>query len=1358
MRTGDVIADRFRIEQTAGSGGMGTVYRAIDLTNGESVAMKVLRDPNEDHSRRFAKEAEVLYNLRHPRIVRYIAHGRTEDGRLFLVMEWLEGQSLSHTLKRRAMTLQQAYEVAMGATEAVAVAHEKGVLHRDIKPGNMILVDEDLSRVKLLDFGLARFGFGAGGMTQTGELLGTPGYMSPEQARGDRDVDARADVFSLGCVLYRCFTGRRAFEGEDALAVLAKLVLETPPPASQVRPGVPEPLDELLASMLAKVRDERPADARVVHAALSSMVDDVQRASGVPVAPAPGPEPLPSITVKEQKVMCLVLARLDPGDVSTRGRDGERMQVVQAAVQPFGGKLDRLIDGTLLVSFPIGTPAEQAARAGRCAIAMRAVMGNAPIALAAGRGLLAGGALLGDAIDRAANLLNLRRTDAVRIDDAAAAIMRDRFDVRRDKDGFFLRGVQSEDLYTRRLLGRPTKCVGRARELRNLEALFEECVSEPVARAVLVTAPAGVGKSRLRYELLRRLIEKGAVVDEDGEEVAFQIWLGRGDPMSAGSAFGMIANAIRQATGVRTGESLELRRRKLFGRVKKRLPASEQQRVAQFLGELIGTPFDDDGSVQLRAARQDPMLMGDQMRRAFEDFIAAECRYRPVLLVLEDLHWGDLPSVNFLDSALRNMSESPFMTLAFSRPEVHDLFPNLWAERDLQEIRLSRLTRKAATKLVRQVLGEVSEEVVERIVDRAEGNAFYLEELIRAVAEGKGEKLPESVLAMVQSRLDELDGEARRVLRGASIFGQVFWRAGVAALVGNKRAADLDDWLMDLEEREMIARRPESRFPEEQEYVFRHALLREAAYAALTENDRELGHRLAGRFLEDAGEKEAVVLAEHFERGGEVASSVRWYTRSTEQALEGNDLQTAVSRAERGISLGPKGPELGTLRLLQADAHRWRGEFQEMEDRALVAMKELPKGESPWCKAVAEIAVACRALGHYDQLVHVAEELSKLEPLPHFEAAYTEAAARTAAQLFIIGWAKHGDALLARIEGRERVLQATHPGAVAWIQHARAFGALYAGDPGAYLSLCENAAALFEEAGDLRSVANARVYLGFAYIEVGGFAEAEVALRDALASARRMGLYNVVATAMNNLGIALARLGQLDEAMRVEAEAIHLASTQGDQRIVGASRHYLALIHKLRGELAQAEQEALQATEVLQVAPPLRAHALATLGHVRLAQGRTREARKAAQEAIRLLEKLGGIEEGETTVRLVDAETLHACGESDAARAAITVAVARLDERARKIKDGSWRKSFLERVPDNAQTLARADEWLERELGRAKRRSGHPEISDEPTEATNEPPREMTEGGASGPGQAITEPSPRTSTKSTETSSVPPES
>jgi len=1221
---------------------MGTVYRALDQHTGEPCAMKVLREATEDHVRRFAKEAEVLFKLRHPRIVRYIAHGRTEDGQLFLAMEWLEGESLSSVLRKRALTPTEAYRLALGASEAVAFAHEHGVLHRDIKPGNLELVGGELERVKLLDFGLARMER-SGQLTNTGELLGTPGYMSPEQARGDRPNDGNAVLAEL-----------RPIEGEVAAAVA----------------DMPEP--------------------------------------------APATEALPSITVKEQRVMSLVLARLEGG----AGHNGQpRMDALQAAVAPFGGQVDQLIDGTLLVTVASGAPAEQAARAGRCALAMRATLGRVPIAQAAGRGLLAGGALLGEAIDRAAGLLALEHADAIRLDDAAAAMMRERFDIARDEHGFVLRGTKGEDDYTRRLLGRQTKCVGRARELRNLEALFEECVAEPVARAVLVTAAAGVGKSRIRYELMRRLIDRGTVVDEDGEKRRFQIWLGRGDPMSAGSAFAILSSAIRHATGVRMGESLDLRRRKLMARVAKCIPNEEQQRVAEFLGELIGTPFDDEGRVQLRAARRDPMLMGDQMRRAFEDFVGADCRRMPLLLVLEDLHWGDLPSVSFTDSALRNHADEPLMVLAFSRPEVHDLFPKLWSERDLQEVRLSRLTRKASAKLVHQVLGdEVSDDVTERLVERAGGNAFYLEELIRAVAEGKGDKLPESVLAMVQTRLSELHGEARRVLRGASVFGQVFWKRGVSTLIGEKRGADLDDWLTDLEERELITSRPESKFPEEREYVFRHALLREAAYAALTENDRELGHRLAGRWLEAAGEEQAVVLAEHFERGGDAARAVRWYQRAAEQALEGNDLEAAVARAERGVTCGAEGEALAVLRLLQANAHRWRGEFAEMEERAAAAMQHLPKGESRWCKAVAEIAVACRANGNYDPLVKIGEELLRLKPLPMFEAAYTEAAARTAMMLLMIGWTKHGDALLSRVARAEPMLANTHPAVVAWIYPARAYGALFAGDPGTYLQLCDAAAGRFAEAGDLRSVANTSVHLGFAYIEVGAYREAEAALRDALAAAKRMGLHNVVASSLNNLGIALARLGELDEAVVMESQAIQLAATQGDSRVEGGSRHYLATIHMLRGELSHAEAEATAAAEMLRVAPPLRAHALATLGQVRLAQSRVPDALGATHEAMSLLESLGGIEEGEASVRLAHAEALFASGDTQKAHSVIAVAVSRLVERAQKIREGRWRNSFLNQVPDNARTLSLAHAWVGQD-GAAEAQK----IVDESTEAMDEP-------------------------------------
>src|SRR5262249_36090251 len=162
----------------------------------------------------------------------------------------------------------------------------------------------------------------------------------------------------------------------------------------------------------------------------------------------------------------------------------------------------------------------------------------------------------------------------------------------------------------------------------------------------------------------------------------------------------------------------------------------------------------------------DAMLMGDQMRRAWETLLAAETSEGALVLVLEDLHWGDLPSVRFVESALRALADRPLFVLAIARPEVHDLFPKLCGERGLTELRLGELPKKGCERLVRELLGEsVGAATVHAIVERASGNAFYLEELIRAVADGKDDRLPETVLAMVESRLASLDPEARRVLR-----------------------------------------------------------------------------------------------------------------------------------------------------------------------------------------------------------------------------------------------------------------------------------------------------------------------------------------------------------------------------------------------------------------------------------------------------------------------------------------------------------------------------------------------------------------------------------------------------------------
>src|SRR5262249_45931732 len=353
------------------------------------------------------------------------------------------------------------------------------------------------------------------------------------------------------------------------------------------------------------------------------------------------------------------------------------------------------------------------------------------------------------------------------------------------------------------------------------------------------------------------------------------IWVGRGDSLRAGSTLDLLAQALRGVFGILGGEPLAERHDKLRARVAQYVPAAQQKRVTEFLGELIGASFPaDDEGASLRAARQDAQLMSEQMRKAWMDFLHAETSVHPVLLVLEDLHWGDFGTVRFIDTALRDRGEQPWMVLALARPEVLEVFPKLWAERqNVQEIRLKELRRKASERLVRQVLGDsIGPETLDHLVKQADGNAFYLEELIRAAAEGKDKSLPETVLAMVEARIGRLKIDARRVLRAASVFGEVCWDGGVVVLLGGAMSpAMVGERLAKLVAQEVLGVRPASCFPEQRELTFRHSLLREGAYATLTEEDQRLGHRLAGEWLEQRGESDPMVLAGHFERGGDSA-------------------------------------------------------------------------------------------------------------------------------------------------------------------------------------------------------------------------------------------------------------------------------------------------------------------------------------------------------------------------------------------------------------------------------------------------------------------------------------------------------
>jgi eukaryotic-like serine/threonine-protein kinase len=1291
MQPGDVVADRFEILASAGAGGMGVVYKAHDRTTGDTVALKVLQPLHTGSDVRFVREAVALSAMKHPGIVRHVTHGTTSDGRPYLAMEWLEGEDLAQRLTRGPLELTDAIALARRVAESLAAAHAQGMVHRDVKPRNLFLVDGNVRDVRLLDFGLVRLRDQASALTGTGFILGTPGYVSPEQVRGARDVGPAADVFALGCVLFKCVTGAAAFIGEDLVALLAKVLFEDAPLVSELRPGVPAELDELVTRMMQKEIARRPHDAGALAVeleALESLVASaVPRRLSVP----------PHLTGTEQRIVSVVVAdmtgrsqnepTLTPEEVATIEISASRVREV---VTPHGARLEALPNGCVVAILSGSASAiDQAAQAAHCALAIRSEAPASVIALATGRAIVGSRGAMGEVIDRAVELVRGAHGAAgIHVDPTTAGLLDPRFELggfdehaeASSSSSLVLRSERATRTPPRLLLGEPTPCVGRDRELRALEAIFEECMGERSARVILVTAPVGVGKSRLRYELVRRLLQRSPA----------QMWIARGDPMSSGSPLGMLGELVRGAAGVLDGEPSADRQRKLHARLSRHFVGADLVRITEFIGELAQIPSTAEPSAQLRAARRDAMLMGDQMRRAWEDLLGAECSDTPLVLVLEDLQWGDLSTVRFVDSALRARANSPLMILALARPEVHELFPGLWSQRALTEIRLAELSPRASEKLVRSVLGEsATDAVVRGLVQRAEGNAFYLEELIRSAAEGHGAELPGSVMAMIQARLDGLEGDARQALTAASVFGQTFWSGGVASLLGGAgRAGDVDSWLEELVVRELVTRRTETRFPSQREYVFRHAVVREAAYGLLTDANRKLGHRLAGEWLEGLGARDAMLLAEHFERGGSPERAVGWYRRAAEQALGGNDFAAASERAGRGVACGASGEQLGVLLLIQTEALGWMADFAAAAERAREAMRQLPRGSELWYAAAGEIARAIGRLANADALAGVVTELTSPDLESDGSSARVAALARIAVSLLILGGPETARTLLATCE-RIASAQAMDPAVMARLEAGQAIRALIDGDTVAYLELSSKAMHSFEEAGDVRDATIQKQNIGSALLELGADG-AEEMLHEANEACERLGLSHLSSAAQINIAMARIRRGDLDGAEAILAAMARDPRIKNERRLETYLHAYLALVHQARSNFDGMLREAHRAVEIAPEGSSAQVFAMATLAAAHIGSGQPDQAVEIGRRAMDLFLELGGVESGEAAIRLTYGEALQAAGEREGARAALASARDSLLERAAKIRDIGRRETFLTNVPENARTLALA--------------------------------------------------------------------
>jgi serine/threonine protein kinase len=292
---GDVLDARYRIESLVGEGGMGAVYSAIDLRLDKRVAIKVMArelaaDP--DALARFHREARVTSALGHPHIVQVLDFSTAATGEPFLAMEFLEGEDLDHRLRReRRFAAPRVVHIVKQVASALAATHGKAIVHRDLKPGNIFLLEAagETDFVKVLDFGISKVRTASTKLTRTSSIMGSPNYMSPEQAKGRvEDIDERTDQWALACIAWECLSGEGPFVGENVPSILFQIVHEPPPPLLPKVAGLAPAVEEALLRALAKDKHERFPGVTEFAAALEAALEGaspVARPMAKPTAP-----------------------------------------------------------------------------------------------------------------------------------------------------------------------------------------------------------------------------------------------------------------------------------------------------------------------------------------------------------------------------------------------------------------------------------------------------------------------------------------------------------------------------------------------------------------------------------------------------------------------------------------------------------------------------------------------------------------------------------------------------------------------------------------------------------------------------------------------------------------------------------------------------------------------------------------------------------------------------------------------------------------------------------------------------------------------------------------------------------------
>lgn len=1272
---GQRLGERFEVEREVGRGGVGVVYRARDLETGKTVALKVVAAeagmaPEEEE--RLMREGRVLQELDHPGIVKVISSGVLPDtSQPYLAMEWLEGEDLAARQAREPLSLGEAVELTMLVARALAAAHAAGVVHRDIKPGNIFLVAANGSSLtsfgaqpKLVDFGVAKSDDMR--VTQAGDIVGTPAYMSPEQARGDATVDARSDIYSLGATLFELITRRPPHVGPSHIATLARLVTTAAPRLSEIRPEIPAALDDLVYHMLATSPGERPENAEQLSKQLEESLADAQRVS-IP----PGSTDL-SLSQRlgssaSRLVTSIVAINFSKG--SSRERALELLRSRGADAVPLG---QDAIVAHLGARRAVGTEASAALDLGR-----RLARSGARVGVASGRARVNvnqdSGAVkpVGEVVDRASSLAREAELGQVLADATTAELGRGRYEFRSRDDGSSVVGEVLKG--GQRVGGAPF--VGRDRELNKILTTFERAREDRTPVVVSVTGPPGIGKSRLRREVLARLSGNTRVI------------LQRSDAYGQGHALGAAADVVRGIIGLSKGTTTDEARATLDARLLDRTEINDGAR--DLIARMLANQPLPEG-IDPRGAR-------DLLWLAMTDLVMGVVRAEATIVVLEDTQWADPESVEFIDHLLGRAGGQPLMVLLLVRPEFWDHSDRL-AGRDHTRIELRPLSRLAAEAIARALLGDRADELMlERIAQQSAGLPLFAEELSRLAASGRDTTHAPTIEAAIQVSMDALSEECRDALGRLSVFGTSCWDAGLEAM----NVGDAESLMRELAGTEVLVEQATSRFSDAREWVFKHALVREVAYESLSEEARRELHALAADWLASMGE-DAATVAGHYDRGGQHEKAASHWERAAQRALATNALTDALQMAERALAFADDRQQ-GFRRAMYLD-EAWARLDPRASDRE-TSVSELESNvydEASQVRAEGARARFDAARGSgmdiTERLLDVRDRAASLG-LHDEEARCSAAAASRLAFAGQFAPAEEEAARLLALTNDKGILGAAVD---AWQTLAILRQTL--GQLSAALDARRNAVRAAQRAGLKEREAMLTTNLGFALTTIGARKEARNSLEAGLALADAIGSRGAVRHAqMNLLGFAATFGGdkRLDAHLaepRADADADATGVwTSPDRSNLGVLFYRGWELIRNTGDtscgrarsLLQLAAEGYQASDNRDVLPV----ALGVWGEAERRCGNLKRALELTRRAVELLESGAHSLLNESTVYLALHDVCAEQGDEEGARDAVRRGLPHLERRLKGLQRTSYANLFLSELPDNAGLLGAAESY-----------------------------------------------------------------